>query len=185
MISIYKSKTPWTEQDDDFLRNFYVQLSHTELAERLNRKIGEIKARIRNLELTLTPEQKKLKKQAAAIKMRQKLCRSLSDTQIEYLKANYANRSNKELSTMLNCPVSTVAHKGMEYGLKKSEKYIQNLTSRAGKSNKRRPSTLLSDYYILVNVLRVPKSPANRILYYMDILYHRERILKQRESLNQ
>ena len=128
-VSTYLSRTVWTESEDDFLRLHYVQLSQREMAIRLSRTKSEIEKRLQFLDLKLTAEQKALKKQAAGYKVaqfnednRQDL---YSEQDIEYLKQNYANASNRELALKLGRSVEGILKKALDLDLKKSSTHIQ------------------------------------------------------------
>ncbi len=127
-VSTYLSRTVWTEDEDEFLRLHYVQLSQRAMAMRLSRTKGEIQHRLEFLDLKLTTEEKALKKQSAGYKVahfnednRQDL---YSEENIEYLKQNYANASNRELALKLGRSIQAILKKAIELGLKKSAAQI-------------------------------------------------------------
>jgi hypothetical protein len=123
-VSTHLSRTIWTETEDDFLRIHYVQLSQRDIAMRLSRTKGEIQHRLEFLDLKLTQEQKLLKKQAAAYKLLQFNEDNRQDlytkAEIEYLKQNYANSSNRELALKLGRSIEAILKKAIDLGLKKS-----------------------------------------------------------------
>lgn len=130
--SIYLSRTPWTEQDDDFLRNYYVQLSQRQMAVRLSRTKGEVQSRLEHLDLKLTEEQKALKKQAAAYKMREAICTEIfwTDQLNEFLSKHYAETLNSILANSLDVSVVAIQKQAGKLGLKKSDEYLNRLRKK-------------------------------------------------------
>lgn len=127
--NIYLSGTPWTEKDDDFLRLHYVQLSQREIAKRLSRKRTEIVTRLKKLDISLTDEQRMLKKQAAAYKMHEITEADLfwTDEKKEYLNQHYAELPNEVLAKhfgVSKCAISKIAY---ILNLKKSDSYLIHL----------------------------------------------------------
>jgi hypothetical protein len=130
-VSTYLSRTVWTEEEDEFLRLHYVQLSQRAMAIRLSRTKGEIQHRLEVLDLKLTTEQKAMKKQAAGFKLlqfnednRQDL---YTEAEIEYLKQNYGNTSNRDLALKLGRNIESIIKKARDFGLKKSAVHIQKV----------------------------------------------------------
>jgi hypothetical protein len=161
-----------------------VQLSHGELAERLNRTPGSVKGRINRLQLKLTTEQKLLKKQAAMNKGRAKCNRDFTESEIEFLKQNHAHKSNAELSKLMGRSESSIAGKAFELCLKKSAQYIKVVrkkgTDKAFK-NYLRPSQRLTDKYILRAIMCVKCTDDDINLYQNAIETHRQRIMQNRK----
>lgn len=127
--NIYLSKTPWTEKDDDFLRLHYVQLPQREMAVRLARTKGEIQRRLEKLDLKLTDEQKRLKKQAAAYKMREYIDTEIfwDDENNLYLKEYFPVTMNRVLVAYFNVTPMAIATQAHKLGLKKSKAFLKNL----------------------------------------------------------
>lgn len=188
-VSTYLSKTVWTETDIEFLTNNYIQLSHSELAERLSRKVGEVKNKIRRLELKLTPEQKLLKKQAAAFKMHQNkgIDKSWSQEELAYLQEYYPNTETKNVAAALGRTITAIVSKASRLKIQKTPEFLANMyavliPSTEGHRNFIRPSQSLSRAYVLVNVLHQKNTPANLLLWGSEIRFERERILTQRKN---
>jgi hypothetical protein len=125
----YLKGTVFTEKEDDFIRLHYVQLSQRAMALRLARTRTEIVTRMKHLDLKLTKEEFRLKKQAAGLKWRDSITQEQFWTQEKdsYLRDNYEKKLNKELAKELGITSIAISTRASRLGLRKSQSYLKRL----------------------------------------------------------
>ena len=95
------STTFWSAEEDDFLKQSFLEFTDTELADKLNRT--EIAIRARRTFLGLQ-----------RVKMS-----DFTDEEVAYIKANYYQKELKEIANALNRSIGSIATKCHNLGLKK------------------------------------------------------------------
>lgn len=114
----------WTDKEIEFLENNYNDFSNKELSKKMDRSSSSIEKKLKRLGL---------KKSSRSLSMK------WSDEDIKFLKDNYSNMTNKELSEKLKRSPKTILNRASKMGLYKSKSHIskvskERITNKSEKS---------------------------------------------------
>lgn len=184
-----KYSTEFSPADDRYIRENYIELSTSEMAKVLGKTASKLKYRIRCLGLSYTPEQVKAKKEYGVRKSHKtRETRQLwSEKELNTLKKIFSEYSNAKLSKIIGRSQWGIAQKAVELGLLKSEqhryKMLKFTTNHVNTiSSKKAIERVITNRFILVNVLKEEATFFNRVMYSAAIEKARERLINRRKN---